>query len=211
MCVLSVCHFERARAGRRGGARTAVTLVELLVVLVVLAVLAAILIPTGSRAIEEAHIAQCRANLRNLGHGALLFAKDHDGSLPVSDVLDGPHAALLAALRPYVGDARVYYCPSETAPERVFSGENVEAGRIGYFYYSCERATGNSAVSTFLRWSVQWPRRLQNTMDARTWVASDAWFSGEATAHPFGQKIVNYLTLGGDVQMVEESPRQAFK
>jgi type II secretory pathway pseudopilin PulG len=188
-----------------------VTLVELLVVLMIIVILAAILVPVCGRAIEEANQVNCRANLRNLGVCVLAYAKDHDGWLPVSGVVDGPHPAVAAALKDYIGDPRVYYCPSETAPERTYSPENVAAGRIGRFWYSCERATSNGLVSTFLRWNVAWPRRLANTMRPGTWVASDCWFSGEPTAHRYCQKGVNYVTLGGDVQMVTESPREVFE
>jgi prepilin-type N-terminal cleavage/methylation domain-containing protein len=193
------------------GGRAGITLVELIVVMAILGVLIALAVPVIGRVLDEANAIQCRANLRSLGQCVLVYAKDHDGALPVSDVVDGPHPALVAALRPYVQDPRVYYCPSETAPERVFSQENAQAGRIGQFYYSCERATRNGAVSTFLRWNVKWPRRLRNDTASPTWVASDAWFSGEPTAHRYYQKGVNYLTLGGEVQMVTESPRAAFK
>lgn len=143
--------------------------------------------------------------------GVLTYAKDHGGALPVSDVLDGPHPSLVAALEPYVDDPRIYYCPSETAGDCVYTAANAEAGRIGYFYYACERGTPNRAVSTFLRWNVAWPRRIVTGTGSRTWVASDRWFSGERTAHRYAQKGVNYLTLSGDVRTVTESPRQAFK
>jgi len=187
------------------------TLLELLVVIAILAVLAALVASAGNRAVEEVNVVECRNNLRNIGLALGCYAKDHDGALPVSGVLDGPHPALVAAVKPYAGDVRIYYCPSETRPDRVFSDENLQAGRIGYFYFSCERVTRNSGVSRFLRWDVSWPRRLVNTMDSRTWVASDAWFGGEPTAHRGSKKGVNYLTLGGDVQFVAEGPRQAFK
>lgn len=187
------------------------TLLELLVVIAILAVLAAIVAPAGSRALEEANLVECRNNLRNIGLALRCYAKDHGGMLPVSSRVDGPHPALVAALKPYAGDAPMYYCPSDARPDRVFSDENFQAGRIGYFYFSCDGVTRNSGVSRFLRWDVPWPRRLVNTMDSRTWVASDAWFSGEPTPHHGWKKGVNYLTLGGDVQFLTEGPRQAFK
>jgi len=188
----------------------AMTLLELLVVIAILAVLAALVVPAGSRAVDVAERLRCRNNLRNLGLVLRSRAKDHGGALPVSGVLDGPHPALVEALVPYGTDPRLYYCPSEAKPDRILTDENVGAGRIGYFYYCCERASPNRFLSTFLRWNVRWPRRLTYTMDSRTWVASDAWFSGEPTAHGRSAKGVNYLTLGGDVQFIERRPRQAF-
>lgn len=187
------------------------TLLELLVVIAILAVLAALITPAGNRALEEANLIACRNHLRSIGLTAGCYAKDHGGMLPVSSCVDGPHPALVAALKPYASDVRMYYCPSDARPDRICSDENVEAGRIGYFYFSCEQVTRNGGVSQFLRWDVPWPRRLVNTMDSRTWVASDAWFSGEPTPHRGSKKGVNYLTLGGDVQFVTEGPRQAFK
>jgi len=189
----------------------AMTLLELLVAIAIIAVLAALVTSAGNRALAEANLVECRNNLRNIGLALGCYAKDHNGALPVSGVLDGPHPALVAALKPYAGDVRMYYCPSDTRPQRIPSDENVQAGRIGYFYFSCEQVTRNRGVSQFLRWDVPWPRRLANTMDSRTWVASDAWFSGEPTPHRGWKKGVNYLTLGGDVQFVTEGPRRAFK
>jgi len=189
----------------------AFTLVELLVTIAIIGILVAMLIPAGGYAIAEARMVECRNNLRALGQTVLLYAKDHNGSLPVSDVLDGPHPALLAALRQYNVDPQVCYCPSETAEDRVFSAANAEAGRTGYFYFSCARAPTNRFLSTFLRWNVKWPRLLLNTTGPRTWVASDAWLSGDPTAHRFYKKGVNYLTLDGSVNIVADSPREAFE
>jgi prepilin-type N-terminal cleavage/methylation domain-containing protein len=187
------------------------TLLELLVACAILALLASLLVSTAGRALEEARQVECRGHLRHLGVGLLGYAKDHDGLLPVSAVVDGPHPALVQALKTYVDDPRIYYCPSETAEDRLYSAAAVESGRIGYFYYACERPTPNRLVSTFLRWNVAWPRRLCTGGAARAWVASDAWFSGLPTAHRFEKKGVNYLTLSGDVQTVTESPREAFE
>jgi len=195
----------------KGRSARGFTLVELLIAVAVIAILTALLVPVGGRAIDEADQVNCRANLHVLGVAVLLYAKNNDGALPVSDVMDGPHPRLVAALKSYVGDPRVYYCPSETAPDRVFGDANLQAGRIGYFYYSCDKKPRNLYLSTFLRLDVAWPRRLYNTMPSRTWVASDAWFSNQPTAHSAYKKGVDYVTLGGDVQFVEETPREAFR
>ena len=187
------------------------TLTELLIVVAVIAVLIALLFPLGGRAIDEADQVACRTNLRNLGMAVLLYARHNDGALPVSDVLDGPHPKLVAALRPYLEDPRTYYCPSETAADRIYTDANLQAGRIGYFYFSCEKAPRNLYLSTFLRLDTAWPRRLQTGMDARTWMASDAWFSNQPTAHRAYKKGVDYVTLGGGVQFLPETPREAFR
>ena len=200
------CAAVTAPPGKHG-----LTLLELLVALAVIGIMVAMLVPVGGRAIDEADQVRCRANLRALGVAVLLYAKNNDGALPVSDVMDGPHPKLVAALKPYLDGPQAYYCPSETAPDRVYTDANFRAGRIGYFYYSCDKAPRNLYLSTFLRLDVAWPRRLYNTMSSRKWVASDAWFASSPTAHRSYKKGVDYVTLGGDVQFVEESPREAFR
>lgn len=64
--------------------RRAFTLVELLVVIGIIAVLVGILLPTLSRAREQANTAACAAQLRNLAQGLTLYAAENRGSLPYS-------------------------------------------------------------------------------------------------------------------------------
>ena len=187
------------------------TLIEVLIVIAVVALLASLVIPVAGRAQDQAKLLSCRTRLRNLGLALTVYAYEHAGALPVSTQADGPHGTLLAAMDAYLPQKENFYCPSETAPERRFSPENVEAGRIGYFYYSCRSASRNQEVSGFLRYDVRWPRELRDTMDPGTWVFSDVWFRGETTPHRYWRKGVNYLTLDGAVNMVEESPRKKFK
>lgn len=198
-------------AARPCPVRAGLTVVELLIVLSIMGLLIALLVPVTGCALEEADMVQCRARLRELGLGTRLYAKDHDGVLPVSDVLDGPHPALVGALKDYLNEPRLYFCPGETKPDGAFSDASFQQGRIGYFYFSCEKTPTNPTLSVFLRSSTMWPRRLYTGMESRTWVFSDRWFSGERTAHGFYKKGVNYLVLGGDVQTVTESPREAFQ
>jgi prepilin-type N-terminal cleavage/methylation domain-containing protein len=194
--------------GRRG-----FSLVELLVAIAIIMVLAALLVGAVGTASELGGLTACRSNLHDLGIALLAYAKDHGGALPVTETLDGPQPELTAGLAKggYMAEPRTYYCPAERVPERRFSQENFDEGRIGYFYFSCEKASPNRLLSTFLRWNVTWPRRLQTAMPSGTWAASDCWFSGGPTAHRSFKKGVNYLTLGGSVGMVEESPRESFR
>ena len=199
-------------APRGAPPRAGFTLIELLIVITIMILLISMLTVACARALNEADMIQCRANLRNIGVAALIFAQNNDGDLPVSLVLEGPHPALVAALKEYIGDPRTYFCPSEdTDPDRVYSAENVEAGRVGYFYFSCKQATENKDISAFLRRDVRWPRRLHFADDSGKWLASDSWFRGKRTAHRQFKKGVNYVRIGGDVQTVMESPRQAFE
>ena len=118
--------------------RTAFTLIELLVVIAVIAILAALLFPVFGRARESARRTSCLSNVRQLGQAFLMYAGDHDETLP--NAADGPEgegrtggwilvnhfpandtqAARNAfepasgGLYPYVKGPQVYVCPSDS-------------------------------------------------------------------------------------------------
>jgi len=191
--------------------RRAFTLVEVLIVIAIIGLLAAIMLLLGGQVREEANLVRCRSNLRGIGVAASVWAQDHDGAFPLSDVLDGPHPRLVAALAEHIGDPQLYYCSGETDPQRQYTPANVAAGRIGYFYFACEQAPTNRMLSTFLRWNVEWPRMLRAGVDDSKWLISDVWFSGVPTAHDLGKKATNYVTVSGEAFLVVEGPRRAFE
>ncbi len=177
----------------------------------IIGLLTAVIVPAAGLARDQAALVLCRTRLHNVGTGLHAYAADNAQALPVEPTLDNPHATLLACLKGYVDNAENFYCPAQRADDLRFSPPNVQAGRIGYFYYSCSRATGDGAVSTFLRWEVAYPRALRADGDGASWVLSDAWCSGAPTAHRGYKKGVNYLEVSGSVKMVTDAPRQAFK
>jgi prepilin-type processing-associated H-X9-DG protein len=77
------------RAARRARF-AAFTLVELLVVIGIIAVLIAILLPTLSRAREQAKGVQCLSNLRQVGTAVTMFTSEHQGFLPKAWFNDRP-------------------------------------------------------------------------------------------------------------------------
>ncbi len=193
--------------------RPAFTLVELLVVMALIALVFSVVIPAIGRARDQANVMACRANLRSLALGCLMYASEHDSLLPTDATVDNPHTALIEMLaKGDCADAgQIYYCPSETRPELRYCEQNFQAGNIGYFYYSFTERPTNRFLSNFLRKTIQWPRVLKDTMPNDMWVASDSWFSNMPTAHRYYRKGVNYVTLGGTVEMTKESPRAAFR
>ena len=64
--------------------RRAFTLIELLVVIAIIAILAALLLPALAKAKEQAKLAKCTSNEKQIAIEYMLYADDHDGLLPVS-------------------------------------------------------------------------------------------------------------------------------
>jgi prepilin-type processing-associated H-X9-DG protein len=194
-------------ASRRG-----FTYVHLLVLIAIIVLAIALLIPSIERLREQASLALCKDNLRKIGGALILYTHANGGDFPVSPTVENPHVELLDCLSAgrFIGDPKSYYCPSEHRPSLSFSDQNFRSGTIGYYYYSALSASADPALSKFLRGGVSWPRKLNVSMDPKTWVMSDIWVSSLPTAHSGYKKGVNYLMLDGSVGFVGESPRQQF-
>jgi prepilin-type N-terminal cleavage/methylation domain-containing protein len=130
--------------------RTGFTLIELLVVVAIIALLLAILLPSLTRAREQARRAVCLANLHQMGNAFGLYAADSNQFLPLRDsftyyikanfrqrVNYGPLYGR------YIGrDMHVFYCPGNTVyvydhPEygaRSFFKDNIRLTFGGYMY-----------------------------------------------------------------------------
>jgi prepilin-type processing-associated H-X9-DG protein len=189
------------------------SLAHLIAVVTITILVIAFLLPTIRKARDQANLAQCQDNLRQVGAELILYARANDGFLPVSDTIENPQTQLLHALAAAneLNNPEFFYCPSIQNPTLRLSHENFIAGRIGYFYYSATSVGPDTTLSNFLRNVVVFPRRLDTTMDPKTWVMSDIWNSAVPTAHPGFRKGVNYLMLDGSVDFLSQSPRHSFR
>lgn len=115
-CVPSLFPARPRRAG--------FTLLELLVVIAIIAILAAILFPVFSKVREQARMTTCLANERQLAIAVLMFAQDHEESLPAGD--------WQGAIVPYLGaDRKLFQCLSTRATPSYGITEQLAGAALG--------------------------------------------------------------------------------
>lgn len=86
----------------RSGSSSAFTLLELLVGLAMVALLTGVAFPGVQGVMGKAKLSQDLSNLRQIGHGILLYAGENQGNLPPTSCQGEP--SWIGALKPYLGD-----------------------------------------------------------------------------------------------------------
>jgi prepilin-type N-terminal cleavage/methylation domain-containing protein/prepilin-type processing-associated H-X9-DG protein len=132
---------QRARIeGQIMNCRKAFTLVELLVVVAIVGLLVGLLVPAVQASREQARIANCASNMRQVGLAMAYYCDSHRGNWPETthtaqpDPVTGKYlAAWVYSLARYTEDVdAIRICPSDPAGELRLRGKGTSYTMNGY-------------------------------------------------------------------------------
>lgn len=139
------------------------TLVELLVVIAIIAILAALLLPALGRAKEQAQVAACISNQRQLYTALTLYASDHDGLYPPRHASSDSHQDIVN-----ITDLYFFYSGPQSYWDQGYMqlGLLYKAGILeapGVYY-----CPGDLRTTLEQEWYEPWPTPNENSHRIRT-------------------------------------------
>jgi prepilin-type N-terminal cleavage/methylation domain-containing protein/prepilin-type processing-associated H-X9-DG protein len=112
------------------------TLIELLVVIAIINILAGMLLPSLTRAKEQARRGACLSNLHQIGLSLQMYAAENDGFFPPEDGSATGGNDLDLLYPGYLDNAGVFWCPSDPVkpPRSTAYAIPVDVSNASYAY-----------------------------------------------------------------------------